>query len=440
MAGKAMMTRDIYLPWAASSTEPAYDLPDFPQAAGFHQAAVEFVEVTFVLHGRAGRSRSLAVPTRLTCADLKGHLAVEGVVPTCGGLEVCPDADGVSIDDSVQLTLVEGQIVHLRRAAEMVSITALTTSAPDARGMQTDEEVYELVLPSELNGFTLREQIMHATGGALMPLAVFVAEGEAAEPFAIGDDQEVLLTNDQVILVQRAASAQQGFEVAPPAILIPQERTASGGGLLNSIANRLRGPKKSAAAVGPPNKFCLREASNIKVNGSSISCTATKPWAGAAVFDVPDPSYFEITVQLTADAPLAEADGFAGRWMLGVVPSAAAEVKTDKQRQRLLGLGHFLTVCHGHPAKIHAPSMPRGTCGEDLSMLPGELRRGQSLTLTWAATQGGGVLTAQVDDGDLVTLAYAPAVFDDVRPCLVFGGKPTEVFIPQLGGGRLGGA
>jgi len=322
----------------------------------------------------------------------------------------------------------------------MVSVTALTTSAPNAFGMQPDEEVYELVLPSELNGLALREQILHATGGALMPLAVFVAEIEGAEPFAVGDEQEVVLTNEQVILAQRSASAQEGFEVAPQVTAMPSERIAGGGGFLNSIANRLRGPKKSAAACGPPNRFCLCEASNIKVNGSSISCTSKTPWGGAAVFDVPDPLYFEITVQLTADAPLAEADGFAGRWMLGVVPSAAAEVKTEKQRQRLLGLGHFVTVCHGHPAKIHAPSMPRGTCGEDLTMLPGELRRGQSLTLTWAASQSGGVLTAQVDDGDLVTLAYAPAVFDDVRPCIVFGGKPTEVFIPQLGGGRLGGA
>lgn len=73
-------------------------------------------------------------------------------------------------------------------------------------------------------------------------------------------------------------------------------------------------------------------------------------------------------------------------------------------------------------------------------MLPGELRRGQSLTLTWAATGTGGTLTAQVDDGEMVTLAYAPAVFDDVRPCLVFGGKPAEVRVPQLAGGFLGGA
>jgi len=426
------MTSGIYLPWASASADPMYDgLPDFPQLC------VQFVDVTFVLHGKAGRSRDLSVPSRMSCADLKGHLAVEGLVATCGGLEVAFEADAAGVEDDVQLELMNGQVVHLRRAAEMVSVTALTTSVPDATGAQPDEEVYEMVLPSELTGLTLKEQIVEATGGALWPVAVFVSEGEA-EPFAVGDEQEVVLTNDQVILVQRPTSTLQAApQVAAPAPVITG---SGGGGFFSSIANRLRGPKKSPAAAGPPNRFCLREASNIKVNGSTICCTAKVPWAGCAVFDVPDPSYFQITVQLTADAPLAEADGFDGRWMLGVVPSAAAEVRTEKQRQRLLGLGHFLTVCHGHPAKIHAPSMPRGTCGEDCPMLPGELRRGQSLTLTWAATQGGGVLTAQVDEGDVVTLSYAPAFFDDVRPCLVFGGKLTEVVVPQLGAGKLGGA
>lgn len=430
-----MMARDIYLPWVSGGADPAFnDLPDFPLTGGF---AVPLVDVTFVLHGKAGRSRSLSVPAQLTCADLKGHLAVEGVVPTCGGLEVAFEAEGTPVEDGVDLTLSNGQVVHLRRAAEMVSVTALTTSAPDAVGTRPDEEVYELVLPSELNGRSLREQIAEVTGGALQPLAVFLADAETAEPFAVSEEQEVVLTNDQVILVQRAPSPQMCVVAAPVATV---DRTASGGGFLSSIASKLRGRGKPQPAAGSSGRFCLREASNIKVLGPAISCTAKAPWAGAAVFDVPDPSYFEITVQLTSDAPLAEADGFAGRWMLGVVPSAAAEVKTEKQRQRLLGLGHFLTVCHGHPAKIHAPSMPRGTCGEDCAMLPGELRRGQSLTLTWAATGTGGTLTAQVDDGEMVTLAYAPAVFDDVRPCLVFGGKPAEVRVPQLAGGFLGGA
>lgn len=432
MAGKAM-NGGVYMPWASGAADPCFDLPDFPQLA------VQFVDVTFVLHGRAGRSRNLSVPAQTTCMDLKGHLAVEGLVSTCGGLEMAFEADGASIEDNVQLELMNGQVVHLRRAAEMVSVTALTTSVPDATGAQPDEEVYELVLPSELNGLKLREQIVEATGGALWPVAVFISDGEAMEPFAVGDEQEVVLTNDQVILVQRPP-AQQNLQAAPH-MAAPQVITgSSGGGFFTSIANRLRGPKKSAAEVGPTNRFCLRKASNIKVNGSTMTGTAKDPWAAAAVFDVPDPSYFQITVQLMADAPLSEAEGFDGRWMVGVVPSAAAEVKTEKQRRSLLGLGHFLTVCHGHPAKIHAPSMPRGTCGEDCPTLPGELRRGQSLTLTWAATPTGGVLTAQVDEGDLVTLAYAPAVFDDVRPCLVFGGKLTEVVVPQLSGGRLGGA
>lgn len=428
------MARDVYLPWVSgASCEPSYDLPEFPEYGGF---AVQFVDVTFVLHGKTGRSRNLSVPMKMTCADLKGHLAVEGVVPTCGGLEVALEENGLPIDDHTDLQLIDGQVVHLRRAAEMVSITALTTSSLDARGAQPDEEVYELVLPSELTGFSLRDEIAQSTGGALLPLAVFVASSETSEPYAIGDEEEVALVNDQVILVQR--SAPQQIETRPAAMEVPVVEKSSGS-FFNSIASRLRGPKKTVSA-GPSNRFCLREASNIKVTGVTLACTAKAPWAGAAVFDVPDPNFFQITVQLTADAPLAEADGFTGRWMVGVVPSAAAQVKTERQRQRLLGLGYFLTVCHGHPAKIHAPSMPRGTCGEDCAMLPGELRRGQSLTLSWAATPNGGVFTAQVDDGDLVTLAYAPAVFDDVRPCLVFGGKPTEVRIPQLAGGVLGGA
>jgi hypothetical protein len=438
MSSKAMMTRDIYLPWVSASTEPEYGLPDFPEHVGFE---VRFVDVTFVLHGKAPRTRTLSVPSKQTCVDLKGHLAVEGVVPTCGGLEVAFEENEGPIDDSTELHLTDGQVMHLRRAAEMISITALTTSDPTAQSMQPDEEVYELVLPSELNGLTLKEQIVHATGGVLQPLAVFIAAGEAMHPFAVGDEEEVVLSNDQVILVQRAVAPQQVLQAPQAAVqAVPLGSSASGGGFLNSIASRLRGPKKTSVAQGPPRRFCLREAANIKVNGATIACTSKAPWAAAAVFDVPDPLYFQITVQLNADAPLAESDGLAGRWMVGVVPSAAAEVKTEKQRQRLLGLGHFLTVCHGHPAKIHAPSMPRGTCGEDCAMLPGELRRGQSLTLSWVGSAQGGLLTAQVDDGDLVTLAYAPAVFDDVRPCLVLGGKATEVRIPQLVGGVLGGA
>jgi len=73
MAVKAMMTTEVYLPWASSSAEPSYDdqLPDFPAGAGF---AVHFVEITCILHGKAGRTRSLNIPSKLTCADLKGQI------------------------------------------------------------------------------------------------------------------------------------------------------------------------------------------------------------------------------------------------------------------------------------------------------------------------------------------------------------------------------
>uniref|UniRef100_A0A7S2MG14 Uncharacterized protein n=1 Tax=Alexandrium andersonii TaxID=327968 RepID=A0A7S2MG14_9DINO len=126
--------------------------------------------------------------------------------------------------------------------------------------------------------------------------------------------------------------------------------------------------------------------------------------------------------------------------MLGVVPSVVAEVKTEKQRKTLIGLGYFITVCHGHPAKVIAPSMPRGTCGEDMHALPGELRKGQRLMLRWVAAKTGGSLQVRVDNGDSITLPYAPAPFDDVRPCLAFGGGPAELRVLQLGGGVAGGA
>jgi len=321
------MSRDIYLPWASSDS--TFDLPEFPQE-GF-LPAVQFVDVSFVLHGKAGRTRSLSVPSRMSCADLKGHLAVEGVVTTCGGLEIAFEVGAAPIADDVQLELVSGMVIHLHRAAEMVSVTALTTTGSEK---QTDEEVYELVLPSEIKGSVLKEKIAEATSGALWPTAVFVSDGEAMEPFAVGDEQEIVLINDQVILVQRAAPAHQPVVTQAPAPM--SQPVPASGGFFSSIAARLRGPKKAPAVAGAPTRFCLREASNIKVNGSMLSSTAQAPWAAAAVFDVPEPSYFQITVQLNADAPLAEAEGFDGRWMVGVVPSAAAEVRTQKQRQQLL--------------------------------------------------------------------------------------------------------
>jgi len=430
------MTREIYLPWASASAEPEYDLPPL----GLGLATEAFVDVTVVLHGKAPRSRALSVPARQTVADFKGQLAVEGVVPTCGGLEVSLEEDGYALADTDDLEVYAGQVLHLRRAAEMVSVTALTTTS----GIEAhaDEEVYELVLPSEVTGAALKDKVAEVTAGALIPVAIFVAEGEAMAPFAIGDDEQVQLVNEQVIIVQRAP---QSFEPSAlvEAPVAPVASVSSGGlrGSLSTLRDKLLGTRRApAAANAAPSRFGLRCASNLKVKGAILSCASKIPWAGCAVFDVLDPAYFEITVQLMQDTPTAEADGFAGRWMLGVVPSAAAEVKTEKQRKQLLGLGYFITVCHGHPAKIHAPSMPRGTCGEDVSTLPGELRKGQSLTLRWAATHSGGVLTAQVDDSDAVALPYAPAIFDDVRPCLVFGGKPTEVRVLQLEYGVLGGA
>lgn len=423
------MTHEVYLPWVGGSFSPEFE-------SGL---LGDFVRVTAVLHtlGPRGdekpRSVGLTVPPRLTCADLKGYLAVEGVVSTCGGLEVTVQEDGPGLEDSEGLVLVAGQVVHLRRAAAMVSVTALTTTLG---GDGSDEEVFELVLPSESSGAALKEQVEQATAGMLRPLAVFVAEASSPTPFAVGDDEVVKLADEQVIIVQREA---RGGGAAAAVAAVPAQAATAEVGLMGRL-QRLVGMKQAQKRPGAaPGRFCLRCAANVKVKGTSVSCTSEVGWAGCVVFDVPDPAYFEVTVRLAADAPHAEARGLAGRWMLGVAPAAAAEVKTERQRQRLLGLAHFVTVCHGHPAKLHAPSMPRGTCGEDCAALPGELRKGQTLTLRWAAA-GGGALMAQVDEGDPVALPYAPAPFDDVRPCLVFGGRPAEVEVLQLQSGTVGGA
>lgn len=422
------MTKEVYLPWASAFAEPEYDV-----AGGSALADNKLISVTAMLHGKNGKDRSvtLTVPPKLTCSDLKGYLAMEGVVSTCGGLGVSLEPAGEVMDDSESLSLQEGQVVHLQRAAEMVSVTVLTTSGG---GLScTDEDVYELALPGESTGVRLKEQISEATAGSLVPLAIFMARGDDATPCSIGDEEQVKLSEDQVIIVQRSSEAGAAPAPAPVA-----EKVDSS--LLGRFRSRFLGAPRAPVAQGPPSSFCLKAASNIKAKGSLLSCSSKEPWAGCAVFDVPDAAYFEITVRLMSDAPSAEAEGLAGRWMIGVVPSAVAEVKTEKQRKRLIGLGHWLTVCHGHPAKIHAPSMPRGTCGEDCMAMPGELQKGQTLTLRWAAAAAGGTLMAQVDDGDLISLQYAPAPFDDVRPCLVFGGKPAEVRVLQLESGLRGGA
>jgi len=424
------MTNEVYLPWAAGAcaADPEYF------SSGAAASDNGFVHVTAVLHGKAERSVSLLVPPKLTCADLKGHLAMEGVVSTCGGLSVALEEGGQVMDDSEGLTLAEGQVVHLQRAAEMVSVTVLTTA--DRGGACEHEDVYELALPGESTGALLKEQIAEATAGSLKPVAIFMARGDDDTPYSIGDEEQVKLEADQVIIVQRSVEAPQQPAAAAAAV----EEKPVHSGLLGKFRSRFMGAPRAPPSQGPPAAFCLRAASNIKVKGSLLSCASKEAWAGCAVFDVPDPAYFEITVRLVSDAPAAEAEGLAGRWMLGVVPSAVAEVRTERQRKRLIGLGHWLTVCHGHPAKIHAPSMPRGTCGEDCPALPGELQKDQTLTLRWALAGDGGTLMAQVDDGDAVSLQYSPAPFDDVRPCLVFGGRPADVRVLQLDTGRAGGA
>lgn len=431
------MSNTAFLPWAAFS-EAAGSSEDFSSMP----AENDFVEITAVLHGRMKRSVSLLAPRRTTCAEMKELLAAEGVVSgALGGLRVLAEEGGQPLEDSDELEVEEGKLVHLRSAAQSVSVTVLTTAA--AEGGACDEEVYEIVLPSETSGAALRAQVEEATAGALRPLAIFVmaAGGEeaAAAPAALADGEPVVLAEHQVLLVQRAppaceATAPQSLEVA----------VAAPAGLLGALRGRLLGggrrSSKGVAAMAPP-RLCLRSAANLRVRGSRLACTSAEPWAGCAVFSVADAGHFEVTVQLLEDAPAAEAEGLAGRWMLGVAPSAVAEeVKTQKQRQQLLGLGYFMTVCHGHPAKIHAPSMPRGTCGEDCQALPGELRKGQRLTLRFTKGKHTSTLQAQVDDGDEVTLPYAPAPFDDVRPCLAFGGKPAELRILQLEAGAEGGA
>merc|ERR1712224_844073 len=175
-------------------------------------------------------------------------------------------------DDAVNLELIEGQMVHLQKVAEMVSVTVLTTT--QGSGANPDEDVYELVLPSELNGVGLREHIAEATAGALQPLAVFVAKGEDPNPVAMMDDEVVQLYNEMVIIVQREVQSVE--TPCPP------------GGVSADLAEVMT-RKQLAAQGAAPARFQQRCASNVKVKGMSISGTSKDPWAACVVFDVPDP-------------------------------------------------------------------------------------------------------------------------------------------------------
>lgn len=425
-------TKEAFLPWAGSSFQPEFEASFGADTSSGGQA---FVEVTVVLHGSSQRVRTLSVPSRLTCADFKGHLAVEGVVSTCGGLEASLEEGGEALEDAAELQLVEGQVVHLTRAASLVSITALATGGRE----RVDDEVYELVVPGEVTGLVLRYAIEQATAGALKPAAIFIAEAGSEEAaHAIGDEEVVTLQDDQAVIVHREASVPEiEAPVVPPPMPAASEKASKG--LFSALKARLTGSRGSKRQ-GPPSSVCISCASNVKVKGGVISCTSKQLWSSCAVFDVPDPAFFELGVTLLADAPSAEADGLAGRWMLGVVPLAVAgAVKTDADRRQLLDKGYFVTVCHGHPAKVHTPMMAQGTCGEDCAALPGELRKGQSLTIRWAAQ--GATISVQVDDFDTITLPYSPGAEEEVRPCLIFGGKPAEVSVLQLQPGKeWGGA
>lgn len=414
------------MPWAGSSIEP-----EFEESSAHLGNASGFVSVTVILQGACIRSHTLMLPASLTCADLKGHLTVEGVLPTCCGWEFLLLEDGPQVGDDTDLQLQESQTVYLRRAPSYVSVTALATSGNSTLdSSRSDDDIYELVLPMEVTGRVLREQIEIATAGALRPVSIFVADGEDAA-HAVGDDEAVTLVDEQALIVQRETLAPLVADVQPQ--VPPPEISAPSRGLFGSLRKRLMGSKAVGGNTGHPTSVRVRSTTNVKVKGATLSCTSKAAWAGCAIFDVPDPAFFELGVKLLANAPSAEADGLTGRWALGVVPLAAtAPVKSKQDARNLLQQGYFVTVCHGHPAKLHAPSMAEGTCGEDCPALPGELQKDQTLTIRWAATSGTGTLTVQVDDDDAVALPYAPSSADQVRPCLVFGGKPTEVSVVQL--------
>eukprot|EP00413_Alexandrium_margalefii_P039172 CAMPEP_0204602732 /NCGR_PEP_ID=MMETSP0661-20131031/56833_1 /ASSEMBLY_ACC=CAM_ASM_000606 /TAXON_ID=109239 /ORGANISM="Alexandrium margalefi, Strain AMGDE01CS-322" /LENGTH=156 /DNA_ID=CAMNT_0051613729 /DNA_START=121 /DNA_END=588 /DNA_ORIENTATION=+ len=156
------MSHTPYLPWVGAPAAGSQD--DFVDIA-----VVAVVNITAVLHGKTKRSVGLSVPRKLTCAELKRHLASEGVVSSFGGLCVLSEEEGPGLADSDDLEVEEGQVLHLRSASQTVSVTVLATacSADHLEGATYDEGIYELVLPSETSGAALKAHIEEATGGAL---------------------------------------------------------------------------------------------------------------------------------------------------------------------------------------------------------------------------------------------------------------------------------
>lgn len=185
----------LYLPWAGLDA-----------GGGPLGMDTGLISITAVLHGKTTRSVSVSVPNQLTCADLKGHLAVEGVVSSCGGLTVALQENGAALDDNQIFTAYPGQVVHLHRAAAMVHVTVLTTSASGSHSSNSDDEVYELVLPEMSLGYNLKEHIIHSTANALRPTAVFIAKAGDDEPYSVADDEHVELADDQLSSYKKSNS------------------------------------------------------------------------------------------------------------------------------------------------------------------------------------------------------------------------------------------
>eukprot|EP00929_Paragymnodinium_shiwhaense_P004148 TRINITY_DN10487_c0_g1_i1.p1 TRINITY_DN10487_c0_g1~~TRINITY_DN10487_c0_g1_i1.p1 ORF type:complete len:327 (-),score=78.70 TRINITY_DN10487_c0_g1_i1:481-1461(-) len=290
--------------------------------------ATRTVDITVVLHGKETRSRTLSAPSESSCKDLKGHFAVNGVAingVVGSGLEVSLEEGGAALEDEVRLTLEEGQVLHLRPPVEKVSVTAFVSSGANVSG---EEEAYLLVVPAEVTGAALREHIAQSTDGTLVAAAVLVAQDDGTTR-EVGDDEVMHLEDDQAIMVQRAA---------PPADVPAPPPAPPSSGFMSSMLARLRGKKNDQSSSG--NGFRVRCATNIRVKGSKVSCTTTRPWESLAVFDVPDPAFFEIAVRLLRDAPSEEAEGAAA-------PQEAAKVCPSEELRR------------SRKSRVNSPSRPR---------------------------------------------------------------------------------